>query len=273
MNNERFIAGIYNYCDYWCERCAFTGRCRNFDMKDRLERRAKGEPPVTDTTRQAFWNELADNIRESSMFEQSMDGLDDTEYDFDDMPDNSVFEEQEKNRRAAVRKHALTRLAKTYMQKVGAMIKLFDSDFKDIADELVQSAGNTFDKTDYEEQARQIGEMIEVILWYHTLLYPKISRAIGDMFEYEEDKRDNGEYAAISADAHLDDANGTAKLVLVSIRRSIAAWLKMREIMPHREDEILEMLVILDRLQRGIHQVMPDAEAFIRPGFDETQYF
>ncbi len=93
--------------------------------------------------------------------------------------------------------------------------------------------------------------------------------AIGNMFEYEEDKRDNGEYAAISADAHLDDANGTAKLVLVSIRRSIAAWLKMREIMPHHEDEILEMLVILDRLQRGIHQVMPDAEAFIRPGFDE----
>ncbi len=51
--------------------------------------------------------------------------------------------------------------------------------------------------------------------------------AIGDIFEYEEDKMDNGEYAAISADAHRDDANGSAKLVLVSIRRSIAAWLKI----------------------------------------------
>ena len=23
MTTERFITGIYNYCDYWCERCAF----------------------------------------------------------------------------------------------------------------------------------------------------------------------------------------------------------------------------------------------------------
>lgn len=27
---DGFIIGIYNYCDRWCERCAFTGRCRVF---------------------------------------------------------------------------------------------------------------------------------------------------------------------------------------------------------------------------------------------------
>ena len=26
----RFITGIYNYCDYWCERCHFTRQCRNY---------------------------------------------------------------------------------------------------------------------------------------------------------------------------------------------------------------------------------------------------
>ena len=25
--DPRFIEGIYNYCDRWCERCAFTERC------------------------------------------------------------------------------------------------------------------------------------------------------------------------------------------------------------------------------------------------------
>jgi hypothetical protein len=25
-----FIPGVYNYCDRWCERCPFTGRCRVF---------------------------------------------------------------------------------------------------------------------------------------------------------------------------------------------------------------------------------------------------
>ena len=28
--NEGNIAGIYNYCDRWCERCAFTSKCLNY---------------------------------------------------------------------------------------------------------------------------------------------------------------------------------------------------------------------------------------------------
>lgn len=26
-DNPNFIAGIYNYCVRWCERCPFTARC------------------------------------------------------------------------------------------------------------------------------------------------------------------------------------------------------------------------------------------------------
>jgi hypothetical protein len=25
---SRFISGIYNYCDRWCERCTYVNRCR-----------------------------------------------------------------------------------------------------------------------------------------------------------------------------------------------------------------------------------------------------
>jgi len=32
-----YISGIYNACDYWCDRCAFTRRCRNFAMGEELE--------------------------------------------------------------------------------------------------------------------------------------------------------------------------------------------------------------------------------------------
>jgi len=27
---DGYIDGIYNYCDRWCERCAFTSKCRNY---------------------------------------------------------------------------------------------------------------------------------------------------------------------------------------------------------------------------------------------------
>ena len=39
---DGFIVGIYNYCDRWCETCAFTSRCRQF--ADRLEFEASRDP-------------------------------------------------------------------------------------------------------------------------------------------------------------------------------------------------------------------------------------
>ncbi len=44
-----FIIGIYNYCDRWCETCAFTSRCRVF--ADGAEMEAERDPnlkPIAD---------------------------------------------------------------------------------------------------------------------------------------------------------------------------------------------------------------------------------
>jgi hypothetical protein len=75
--------------------------------------------------------------------------------------------------------------------------------------------------------------------------------------------------ARILAESHQFDANGSGKLVLVSIQRSASAWVEMRRLLPHREDEIIEMLAILSRLQRGILAAVPGAKTFVRPGLDE----
>jgi len=60
-----------------------------------------------------------------------------------------------------------------------------------------------------------------------------------------------------------------SKVALAAIDRSCAAWVRPREILPNREDEILAMLALLSRLQHGIHAALPGAKAFVRPGFDE----
>jgi hypothetical protein len=31
---DDYIDSIFNYCDRWCERCAFTSRCRSFAMSE-----------------------------------------------------------------------------------------------------------------------------------------------------------------------------------------------------------------------------------------------
>ena len=54
----------------------------------------------------------------------------------------------------------------------------------------------------------------------------------------------------------------------MAVERSIAAWVRLREILPAQEDAILDLLVRLDRLRRGIRSAIPGAETFQRPGFD-----
>lgn len=49
--NKNFISGIYNYCDRWCERCAFTARCMNFAMA----RQSADDPAANDINNEKFW--------------------------------------------------------------------------------------------------------------------------------------------------------------------------------------------------------------------------
>jgi len=49
------IPGIYNYCDRWCERCAFTSRCLTFKQsKEKF-----GDPDTSDINNAAFWEKLS----------------------------------------------------------------------------------------------------------------------------------------------------------------------------------------------------------------------
>ena len=57
---DGFIVGVYNYCDRWCERCAFTSRCRVFadvaEMHASLDPNLKAvveAPPLSKRSRNA----------------------------------------------------------------------------------------------------------------------------------------------------------------------------------------------------------------------------
>ncbi|MFZ4396156.1 MAG: hypothetical protein ACOYOU_11085 [Kiritimatiellia bacterium] len=261
MKQDRFISGIFNTCDYWCERCAFTGRCRNFAMGRELEREARGEEVCKDATNAAFWNRLADQVREKAIFgatEARTEGV-----DVDLMPDPS-WEARHDAQQQAVKRHPLVRTSHDYMLRAGNWLKTADHDLKAVAQGLLEAASNIATH-DYEEQAREIGEMIEVVAWYHTLIPPKLARAVNGLLERNET---SGELAGVIAESRCQDANGSGKVVLIAIERSIAAWVRLREILPNHEDEILAMLALLSRLQRGIRVALPGAQAFQRPGFD-----
>jgi hypothetical protein len=70
-----------------------------------------------------------------------------------------------------------------------------------------------------------------------------------------------------------EDANGSAKVALISIDRSIAAWSQMSRHFPERDDEILNIVLHLDRLRRKAETTFPDARSFVRPGLDSTVFY
>jgi hypothetical protein len=68
---------------------------------------------------------------------------------------------------------------------------------------------------------------------------------------------------------NLDDANGSAKVAIIGIERSIAAWSGFLPHFPDQENSILDLLVILKRLLMQVENAFPNARAFLRPGFDK----
>ncbi len=65
------------------------------------------------------------------------------------------------------------------------------------------------------------------------------------------------------------DSDGSAKIALIAIDRSLAAWARLREhFAAEHGDTILALLVQLERLRRAAETKFPDAREFRRPGFD-----
>jgi hypothetical protein len=113
-----------------------------------------------------------------------------------------------------------------------------------------------------QKVAASIGDALEVIQWYQHQIYVKLMRALmQDDFELLDD----------DGKPFPKDSDGSAKVALIATDRSIAAWGTLREHFPEKTDEILDLLVHLDRLRRQTEQQFPDARSFVRPGFDTIQ--
>jgi hypothetical protein len=97
---------------------------------------------------------------------------------------------------------------------------------------------------------------LETIAWYHSLIAAKTFRALTSELE-----------ARAGAPELLSDALGSAKVVLVSIERSLAAWHTLAA--ADQDARIGGMIELLEALRTGVELRFPDAHAFVRPGLDD----
>jgi hypothetical protein len=253
--DPRFIQSIYNYCDRWCERCPFTARCLNFALGeeefDHLE--------TQDLDNEAFWKKL------SETFQMTLELLEETaeEQGIDlDSIDTEEVEEKERLNNELARDHECSRLAKLYSEMVDDWLDSARDVFS--AEEEEISAAELLDPPDKSQAEKDDGllEPVEVVGWYQHLIYVKLMRAIrGELLEEPE-----------ILDEYPKDSDGSAKVALIGIDRSIAAWGEIRNLFPHfphRSDQIMDILLHLEQLRRKVEKTFPQARAFIRPGFDK----
>jgi len=233
-NDERFVSGIYNYCDRWCERCPQTGRCLNFAM----EQEEGADPEANDIRNAAFWRKLSD------IFGKTMELLEETAKQWGIDPknlDSAEDEESSAAKKDAARAHVVSRAAESYA-------KMVDDWFKGKEDLFF------FPIAAVPDVSVKIEEAVEVIRWYQFFIAAKVMRAIrGSIEERGTDP----------------DSDGSAKVALIGIDRSIAAWGVIPRHNRFYRERVFEIISFLNLLKQAVEETFPGAKSFIRPGLDE----
>jgi hypothetical protein len=247
--NPDLISGIYNYCDRWCERCPLTSRCLVYAT----EQEEDDAPESHDIRNEAFWRKLGSIFLETQEMIRKWaqeKGIDLNEPTADD-------EARNHRKRRLVDNHPLTRSGKKYANAASDWFREFDQtiEISDLRASEIEL-----------EQAESLEDAREVIQWYQYQIAVKTMRALSA-------RKEELEGDAESADLPKD-SDGSAKVALIGIDRSIAAWRIMQLSLPERAESragsIVALLLQLEGLRNHLEKEFPEARDFVRPGFDEV---
>ncbi|MBM4128528.1 MAG: hypothetical protein FJ243_00240 [Nitrospira sp.] len=252
--DPRYISGIYNYCDRWCERCPFTSRCLNYA----IEEKNIGDRSIHDSNNEVFWQGLRSIFQETIKMITEL--AEERGIDLNSMDIESAKGEFH-DRVSQAENHELTIAARGYSKMVDRWLRseysLFERKEEDLNTMLKLGIGE--DKP--RAEAASINDAVEVIRWYQHLIHVKLMRAIMQESLFDDTEGDDT----------FRDSDGSAKVALIGMDRSIGAWGRLREHFPEKTDSILDILLHLDRLRRKAECQFPNARNFIRPGFDNCQ--
>lgn len=239
-NNPKLISGIHNYCDRWCERCPQTARCAVYAIEAQ-----QGNGEERDPGNQKFWQKLRETL--SVAMELLKEAAEQHGIDPGSLSDESAIAGQ-----PTEGEEEMEMAAKAYARQAGDLLDVLRIQIEGEDDLGFWSGGEASIALKSRREAR------EVINWYQHLIYVKLRRASHSRMEEPDE----------SADI-FDDSMLSAKVALVCIDRSLAAWAQLRKLLHSHGDEIFDILVHLDRLRRSVETAFPSARACLRPGFED----
>ncbi|MCH8326450.1 MAG: hypothetical protein IIB83_07820 [Bacteroidetes bacterium] len=248
MNHEKkkYIDGIFNYCDRWCEKCKFTSNCRLFSTESKIytyEIMNDGKLPNADDI-------INFNIDTS---ENANNNFDDFDLNEEDAFDIEVEEDDLIDRIKENKEYEIEKLADKYFNKAYSFIKSLDNKF---------NFAESVNQKKKEPGFQILFDNIEIVSWYHMFIMVKIKRAVGGKKKLkigmDEFENEISNY----------DMNGSAKIAAIAVKESQKA---LNILLSHLKDyssEIEEMMILLGKILNQLDVEFPDYKNFERPGFD-----
>jgi hypothetical protein len=241
MNTDR-IDFIAEYCDRWCDRCPFTMRCSAFalaaamamcDDHEEAFQLAVGRPRSPDGKEEEppAWPE--------ELFNAELVGADGEE-----------IERQMEETKRRIRRTPLMMLADDFSWTAAAWLQAH-------RDALLLSADAA------------VTEACAVASNDWLLVASKVARALRGYDEFAHG------CAFVNSDAHpsQSDWNGSAKIALIVVTRSQKAWDTLAEATGEAvtNEGAARLARQLVDIRLELLRNFPDAEKFVRPGFDTVQ--
>lgn len=236
------IPGIYNYCDNWCDQCRFSNRCSNYNVSIEI------------TDPESFFKTLEENISQATQILEKIYVKNGLESMLPSSPESGEGTEGD----TYVEEQQLIDLANTYEKKASSILETLDKEsiVSNIEHQLQLGTLNE-EKADLKITTWNFH--LEAIGHYLQVIPKKLDRAVRerkveDLFSDNDDQR---------------VSNGSAKVGLICIKKSIDAWEHLMDSDVIPEDDSISMLALLQKTQRLALSIFSSALAFIRPGFDD----
>jgi hypothetical protein len=227
------IPGVYNYCDRWCERCTMAKHCSIYYMEQQEVENGKDIKNSVDRISDIF----------SLTMEMMQDMSNELGIDFNDFADFKIPEHKPST---------IESLSNKYGKNVMLWLSENNKFFNEYSENIMLIN---------EEKALKIGDCLETISWYSSVIGAKVHRSMTKLdTEFGDDIDDISD---------IEDQKGSAKVALISIDKSMEAFVYILNNIGEQEDESLNFLARLSKIRRNILKVFPDPLYFIRPGFVE----
>lgn len=226
----QYIPLIHDYCDRWCDHCAFKERCAYIQGK----------------------LDISENEESLKMiaWESKQYGL-----DMDERATSIMTLEKVAQIEELLENEELVKAATEFRDLMKTLLEDFSYWTKMATDRVKQTVSRARDGGEVLQEVRLMDKCRDLLCWDFIFIGAKVRRAVA------------GQLMSQAIEGPQCDSNGSAKVALISVKRSLIA---LRQIFKFSRDDdrFLVPLSLLARIEKLLKEKFPQADDFVRPGFD-----